>query len=121
MPAEEADFEPPLTKSSVEILTAEVSPWARRQCLVMVKEELPDSSDVTIFAMSGKNIRKPVLLHHFLPDVVTLVKDPETGRELAQAYRLEILARGPTGVYSLNDDDWVFKLASAKKIRAHGT
>ena len=69
---------------------------------------------------------------------MALVKDPETGRELAQAYHLEILGSGANRrVYSLNDD-WVFKSATAAgdgreaqwanafphqtcQIRAHGT
>ena len=94
---EEVDYDhtssPSSRSSVVEVVTAEITPWARRQSLALVKQE-EAMQEVAIYAISGRNRRRPTLAHHYLPDVITLITDPETDRVLSQPLNLEVLGTG---------------------------
>ena len=112
---EEVDYDPTSSPSSsnsvVEVVPAEITPWARRQSLALVKQE-EAMQEVAIYAISGRNRKRPTLAHHYLPDVITLIRDPETDRVLSQPLNLEVLGTGGRRrVYDLSEG-WVLKLTS---------
>ena len=75
--------------SRVEILSAEVSPWSRRQPLAAVKEEQPAESGISVMAPATANRRHPTEGHHFLPDSIFL-RDLETDEPLDQPTHLTL-------------------------------
>ena len=80
---------PSFSNSVVEVVLAEITPWARRQSLALVKQ-----ARSAIYAISGRSRKRPTLAHHYLLDFITLIRDPETDRVLSQPLNLEVLGTG---------------------------
>ena len=97
--------------SSLETITATISPWAS-QVLVMVKEEQAKQDGIVMYAKATMYRKTPAIPLPFLPATITLVRDPETGAKLPQATFLMLAGSGCKGrVYFLNASR-VLKLTS---------